>query len=128
MSTPLTKTKPIWLSKQDENDPTLNKHYRRSIRYYKKLYRAWPEWCANHEGFKKIQDEFKRRKSRGETVHKDHIIPICSAIVCGLHVPWNLQIITEGENLKKSNTWWPDHPYETLDMFPPLFSQCNWSC
>ena len=85
MGTPLRKGSPVWLAKQDENDPLLNKNYRRSVRYYRKLYQAWPEWCAEHPDFLKIHREWLRRKANGECVHKDHIVPICSDLVCGLH-------------------------------------------
>lgn len=42
-------------------------------------------------------------KITGEKYVVDHIIPLINPIVCGLHVPWNLRVITQEENLKKSN-------------------------
>lgn len=114
----LTKRNPIWLAKQDENDPSLNQNYRRSIKYYRKLYAAWPDWCATHPGFATIYKEQARQRALGRDVVVDHIVPLCSDIVCGLNVPWNLQIITAWENGQKSNKWWPDAPFEqpTLDI------------
>lgn len=117
MATPINKNTPAWLAKQDPNDPDLNPNYRRSVRYYRQLHQAWPDWCARHVGFAEVYREARRRRSNGERVHVDHIVPICSEIVCGLHVPWNLEIIPERENLQKSNFHWPDYPFEIVDLF-----------
>ena len=41
----------------------------------------------------------------------DHIIPITSPIVCGLHVSWNMQFLSRSANSKKGNSLPPPHQY-----------------
>lgn len=42
-------------------------------------------------------------KITGERYVVDHIIPLINPTICGLHVPWNLRVIPQQENLLKSN-------------------------
>jgi hypothetical protein len=65
--------------------------------------KATPAW-VDRQAIKAIYEQanFTSRVT-GEPMHVDHIYPLQSDWVCGLHVPLNLQILTATENVKKSN-------------------------
>ena len=64
---------------------------------------ACPGW-ADMNKIKSVYIERDRiTKQTGIPHHVDHIVPICGDKVCGLHNEFNVRVITEAENLKKSN-------------------------
>jgi len=74
---------------------------------------ATPAW-ANQFFIEEIYDLAQRRtklKTGGiDKWHVDHIVPLQSKLVCGLHVEHNLQVIPSVENYSKGNRCWPDMP------------------
>lgn len=51
-----------------------------------------------------------RTKATGIVWTVDHIVPLISTLVCGLHWEGNMQVITKSENSRKSNHYWTDMP------------------
>lgn len=69
--------------------------------------KATPPWLTIEQKAE-ILELYKLAKelqwlNNGEKLHVDHIVPLKSKKVCGLHVPWNLQIIPASWNIKKNN-------------------------
>jgi len=67
---------------------------------------ATPKWLTEAQKLSMRQLYIQARKLTELTSVRyvvDHIVPLRSHEVCGLHVPWNLRVITQEENLKKSN-------------------------
>ena len=67
---------------------------------------ATPKWLTPAERLQ-MRDLYLQARKLTELTREryvvDHIVPLRGEEVCGLHVPWNLRVITQEENLKKSN-------------------------
>jgi hypothetical protein len=66
---------------------------------------ATPKW-VNLKAIRKIYEQACAMSLQtGIPHHVDHIIPLRSKTVCGLHVEWNLQILDALSNTKKLNKY-----------------------
>ena len=89
--------------------------------YAFRKYRASLGWEQYADDIKEIELAAKTiSKKTGEEHHVDHIVPLKGQYkghdtVCGLHVPWNLQVLPKRENLKKGSTWSPRDGYSVGD-------------
>lgn len=76
--------------------------------------RAIPGWATIPEEDAKIKAMYLECKllssSSGVEYNVDHIVPLTSNLVCGLHCLNNLQIVLGSINKKKNNRYWPDMP------------------
>jgi 5-methylcytosine-specific restriction endonuclease McrA len=90
--------------KYKEANPEL---YKALVSVRKRRHRsATPKWITPEQKLAIRQlylQAMQLTKMTGERYVVDHIVPLISDEVCGLHVPWNLRVITQEENLKKSN-------------------------
>lgn len=87
-----------------------NKDYIREVnaRNKKNTKLATPKW-VDKSALRKIHaDAAQCTRESGIEHHVDHIIPLRGKGVCGLNVPWNLQILSAPENCTKGNSYFVD--------------------
>lgn len=87
-----------WIDKNPSKRHLHNKSRREHERH------APPPWLtdAQWEGMERFYREARKlSKETGVDHEVDHIVPLQGKIVCGLHVPWNLRVITAVENARR---------------------------
>lgn len=113
-----------WVKNNPEKRKAASEQYRKKNSEYYRQYASLRARYVLHAKPKWVDEEkllafYKLATELGLEV--DHIIPIKHDLVCGLHVPWNLQLLTRSENAQKSNKFDADNGLahfnkETVDV------------
>jgi hypothetical protein len=85
-----------------------DKNVAKAMKYIASKLNRTPAWLTKEhlfqiEGFYKLAKQMEKQLSGKYEV--DHIVPLQGKEVSGLHVPWNLQILSKTNNIKKSNKY-----------------------
>jgi hypothetical protein len=71
---------------------------------------ATPKWAKCDSILAFYEEAQVVSAATGVVHHVDHIVPLTSKYVCGLHCEANLRVLPGAENISKSNRKWPDMP------------------
>jgi len=78
----------------------------KELKRYEYIKNATPKWLTK-EHYNQMESIYWLSKLQQELTdtkyHVDHIVPLQGKTVCGLNVPWNLQVFEAKENIRKSN-------------------------
>jgi hypothetical protein len=103
----LNTAKNSYAEDKDTKNYKHKKACREASRRSQKL-KATPRWLTE-EHLKLIENFYwlcaDLKAVTGEVYHVDHIVPLRGKNVCGLHVPWNLQVLPGDLNVSKNNRY-----------------------
>jgi len=98
--------KPVSNEYYQQNKPSFAA--RRNVRNRLISEKATPKWLTSFD-WQEIRAKYKAASHytnlTGQPYHVDHIIPLRGEGVCGLNVPWNLEVVTAKYNLQKGNRY-----------------------
>jgi 5-methylcytosine-specific restriction endonuclease McrA len=85
-------------------------------KYHASKIQATPAWLTSShleeiESFYALAKELQWLTS--DTLEVDHIVPLQGDNVCGLHVPWNLQVLAATLNRRKGNRFSQENTSQT---------------
>lgn len=79
----------------------------KSTRRKRAIEGATPAWSDRNKVLEIYEQARKVSELTGIQHHVDHVVPLNSKKVCGLHNEFNLRVIPAIDNLKKHNRTWP---------------------
>lgn len=103
----LSNPEPTRLRTKSWKENNRGKHNSNCMMRHARKLNATPEWLDEFMllYIDEIYDKCsKLSKLSGNEYHVDHIVPLQGTSVCGLHVPWNLQILSASDNCSKQNS------------------------
>lgn len=113
------RSKRAYMKKNPAAKARANRRYRKNqparssisaAAYRARRMQATPRWVDKAAIASIYELAQQERALTGNNVTVDHTVPLKHALVCGLHVPWNLMLVHHGYNSRKRNNTWPDMP------------------